>query len=330
MEFRDYLILGKYSINTIAVYVRYHYLFSKYIQTYGQTQEAVNQYITVYNHQVSRAYLLKYSEYLNTEGKGNFYTIPKLKGRPAKKRVSWLEKEEVDVLVNSSPEPYASLWAVCFEGGCRIGEALRLTKRDIIGYGENGGVIVSSKGGIRRVNLTQKSIDRLYTYCRHLPNVESPLFPFNRHHAKYWIRKIFREVFPNKSRAHLHMLRTSCATHLLKKGMDIRNIQHYLGHKDIGTTSHYAMITESDVRSQWSRIMEDPPQSELLKTTNDLLISSQPIIPQEVKVNPPTEPSEPTEQSTQSTKSTNEPKEENINKPESPEPTINDVVSQGN
>ena len=45
----------------------------------------------------------------------------------------------------------------------------------------------------------------------------------------------------NKS-AHPHMIRRTCATHMLQQGVDIRYIQKLLGHKHIKTTQGYTKI----------------------------------------------------------------------------------------
>lgn len=337
MDFKEFLTIGNYSRNTLLIYMRYHYLLQRCIEAHGKTQEAINQFILAHNHKVSRAFLLKYLEYLNTERQGLFYDIPKLKGRPNKKLPVWLEKHEIDFLIDCSPVPYNFLWAVCFEGGCRISEALKLTKKDVLGYGENGGLVVSSKGGIRRVNLTIKNINLLMSYARRIPNIDDPIFQFDRQHAKYMIRKTVKELFPNKSRAYLHMLRTSCATYLLKKGMDIRNIQHYLGHKNISTTSVYAQISERDIRTQWSAIMEVPPELRVgAEIEQAFQNQTDDKVPQEVKVelfenhlnqNDTTTP----DQSTKSTTSTitPPPTEVKINKPETPEEANGVVFRSG-
>lgn len=47
---------------------------------------------------------------------------------------------------------------------------------------------------------------------------------------------------------HPHLLRHTCATHLLKGRADIRQIQRLLGHKSLATTERYTRVEVSDLR----------------------------------------------------------------------------------
>ncbi len=50
-----------------------------------------------------------------------------------------------------------------------------------------------------------------------------------------------------------HVLRHSCATHLLKGGADVRRVQRLLGHKRLVTTALYTRVAAADLRAVFSR-----------------------------------------------------------------------------
>jgi integrase/recombinase XerD len=64
--------------------------------------------------------------------------------------------------------------------------------------------------------------------------------PLNRQDVWRILKKRGREAGITSSRLHPHILRHSCATHLLARGMDMRTLQEMLGHSSIITTQTYA------------------------------------------------------------------------------------------
>jgi len=50
-----------------------------------------------------------------------------------------------------------------------------------------------------------------------------------------------------------HLLRHTCATHLLQGGADIRHVQRLLGHKEIRTTAIYTRVSVTDLREVLER-----------------------------------------------------------------------------
>ena len=50
-----------------------------------------------------------------------------------------------------------------------------------------------------------------------------------------------------------HVLRHSCATHMLKRGASLRHIQQLLGHSSLTSTEHYTRVEISDLRRVLTR-----------------------------------------------------------------------------
>jgi site-specific recombinase XerD len=71
------------------------------------------------------------------------------------------------------------------------------------------------------------------------------------------MRRVDQQLKLRKS-VHLHTLRHSYATHLLEAGVNLRLIQHYLGHRSLQTTMVYLHLTsqgQEQARAAIERLM---------------------------------------------------------------------------
>ena len=53
----------------------------------------------------------------------------------------------------------------------------------------------------------------------------------------------------NIDRVHPHKFRRTMATKAIDKGMPIEQVQRLLGHQQIDTTMHYAMVNQNNVKN---------------------------------------------------------------------------------
>lgn len=141
---------------------------------------------------------------------------------------------------------------ILYGGGLRVSEVVTLCTSDL--SLETGRVLVRGKGDKERiVPLGQAALDALQIYLSeghpHLARVRKSragsdaarLFlslrgmPLTRN----WVWRLVKLA---SNGASPHMLRHSCATHMVEHGADLRSVQLLLGHADISTTQVYTHL----------------------------------------------------------------------------------------
>jgi len=85
----------------------------------------------------------------------------------------------------------------------------------------------------------------------------SPLLFFGRVTRKLSRQRVWQMVRAASAgagrNASPHMLRHSCATHMVENGADLRTVQTILGHADISTTQIYTHVAMDRLKTVYQR-----------------------------------------------------------------------------
>ena len=150
-----------------------------------------------------------------------------------------------------------TLIEVLYAGGLRVSEVCGARVEDVkldLGY-----VLVRGKGDKERiVPLGRAAIDALREYMSSarasLTNGKHSTVLFvgrgGRRLSRQRVWQIVSESSTGEARhASPHMLRHSCATHMVENGADLRTVQTLLGHADIATTQIYTHVAGERLRA---------------------------------------------------------------------------------
>jgi integrase/recombinase XerC len=163
---------------------------------------------------------------------------------------------DVDARAGEEREPWifardAAVLALLYGSGLRISEALGLIRRDVPEPGRGDVIVVTGKGGKRRmVPVLPQVLAAIADYvalCPYdLPST-GPLFvgakggPLSPRIVQLAMARL-RGALGLPDSATPHALRHSFATHLLARGGDLRAIQELLGHASLSTTQVYTAV----------------------------------------------------------------------------------------
>lgn len=136
-----------------------------------------------------------------------------------------------------------------YAGGLRVGEIVALRVEDL--HLDQGRAQVRGKGDKERiVPLGRSAVEALERYLTMgrvglvKAGVQRALFLSVRGNGltRQWVWEMVRGATAGGSKASPHMLRHSCATHMVEHGADLRSVQTLLGHADIATTQVYTHV----------------------------------------------------------------------------------------
>lgn len=148
-----------------------------------------------------------------------------------------------------------------YAGALRVSEIVGVKLEDLkldMGY-----VLVRGKGDKERiVPLGRSAQDALNDYIRRsrpllAAGKSSPLLFLGRGARKLTRQRVWQVVRGASTgtgrHASPHMLRHSCATHMVENGADLRTVQTILGHSDISTTQVYTHLALDRLRTVYQK-----------------------------------------------------------------------------
>jgi integrase/recombinase XerD len=150
---------------------------------------------------------------------------------------------------------------VFYAGALRVSEIISLKIEDV--KLEMGYVLVRGKGDKERiVPLGRSAQEALSQYLRDArPGLaagkSSPWLFVARGAGKLSRQRVWQMVGAVSSvagrHASPHMLRHSCATHMVENGADLRSVQTILGHADISTTQVYTHVALDRLKNVYAK-----------------------------------------------------------------------------
>lgn len=165
-----------------------------------------------------------------------------------------LTSEEANALIASARQPYQAILAALYYTGARLTAILQLRPDDLDLSG--GTVRLRTKGRVQAdVCLPPPLVPILAAHTHDLPAGSPWLWPSPTHPGCHAdgpaLRRALREAADCAGitrRVYPHLLRHSCATELVNRGVPLECVQRQLLHRSIQTTQIYAKVGLSRTR----------------------------------------------------------------------------------
>jgi len=184
-----------------------------------------------------------------------------------------LARDEVETML-ASPRPLGETQAAAavavrnramlemfYAGALRVSELINVKLEDLkldMGY-----VLVRGKGDKERIVPLGRSAQQALTEYMGQSRTalasgkNSPLLFIGRGARKLTRQRVWQLVqqasFAVGRKASPHMLRHSCATHMVENGADLRTVQTILGHADISTTQVYTHLALDRLKNVYKK-----------------------------------------------------------------------------
>jgi integrase/recombinase XerD len=172
-----------------------------------------------------------------------------------KERIIFTQNQIKELYKNCENEQEKMILNIAYGCGLRVGEMVKLNKKDI-DLQENRLVVESGKNNKRRiVPITNQIVIELKLFLKENKETKPIFLNIEGNRMQKWsfnliLKKLIDKAFPlwgNGKGAGMHTLRHSIATHLLENGMKLEQVQTFLGHSNLETTQVYTHINQQQI-----------------------------------------------------------------------------------
>ena len=162
----------------------------------------------------------------------------------------YLKPEQVDKILDATTNLRDHLLIrILWRTGIRVSELCSLDY-SMISWDERIITVIGKGNKVRQVKIDR---DTLLLLKQYLADRKGRIFKISRIRVYQIVSDIARKCgFAN---VHPHTLRHSFAVHMIKNGMDIRQLQLLLGHTSLDTTSVYLQFDMTDIGETYDKIM---------------------------------------------------------------------------
>lgn len=165
-------------------------------------------------------------------------------------RLRWLSADEEELLLletNAMPNKkiYADLWAFLIDTGARVGEALKLSWRDVDFDNRKLTFRDTKNGDDRTIPMTK----RVFEILAHNKKTRlGPPFRVSQPSVNYvWQQVKNRMKLTDDPEFVPHALRHTCASRLVQRNIPLFTVMKFLGHKSFQITQRYAHLAPSNL-----------------------------------------------------------------------------------